>query len=246
MTQESNKPVEMLAVTHEDRVPPADDNIGPIYRKRKPTVSDYDEVIADLQAARDDLARSDWSQGCSVCGDSGCASDICHHNALVAARAWVREQGRYRCYHCGFVAETDEQAREHFGNSEDEVAKCLRDRIRLSSTPAADRNAALEEADIERVAAAIYDAPDSQSGDTIGTVIWNSEHLFYETVEGEEIVDTARRASMPVCRDAARAVIRALASTPSTEARRAETQSGSVHESAVPKGCAQPSPGDQS
>lgn len=63
---------------------------------------------------------------------------------------------------------------------------------------------------IEKAARALYDAPDSQSGDTIGTVIWNSEHLFYETVEGEEIVDTARRASMPVCRDAVRAVLQAI------------------------------------
>lgn len=60
---------------------------------------------------------------------------------------------------------------------------------------------------IERAAAAIYDAPDSQSGDFVGTVIWNSEHLFYETVEGESIIDRARRASMPVCRDAARAAL---------------------------------------
>lgn len=63
---------------------------------------------------------------------------------------------------------------------------------------------------IERAAEALYDAPDTTSGDTIGTVIWNSEHLFYETVEGEEIVDLARRASMPVCRDAVRAVLQAI------------------------------------
>lgn len=62
----------------------------------------------------------------------------------------------------------------------------------------------------ERVARAIYDAPDSQSGDVVGTVIWNSEHLFYDSVEGEEIVDTARRASMPVCLSAADAAIAAV------------------------------------
>jgi hypothetical protein len=67
--------------------------------------------------------------------------------------------------------------------------------------------------DVEAVARAIYDAEDTQSGDTIGTVIWNSEHLFYDTVEGEEIVDTARRASMPTCRDAARAAIEAITRT---------------------------------
>jgi hypothetical protein len=62
---------------------------------------------------------------------------------------------------------------------------------------------------IERVARAIYDAPDSQSGDTVGTVIWNSEHLFYETKDGEEVAETARRVTMGVCRDAARAAITA-------------------------------------
>lgn len=64
---------------------------------------------------------------------------------------------------------------------------------------------------IERVAKAIYDAEDTQSGDTVGTVIWNSEHLFYETLEGEEVADTALRVTMGVCRDAARAAIASLA-----------------------------------
>lgn len=63
---------------------------------------------------------------------------------------------------------------------------------------------------IERAARAIYDAEDSQSGDTIGTVIWNSEHLFCDNIEGEEIVDRAWRACRPVCLDAVRAVLQAL------------------------------------
>ncbi len=67
----------------------------------------------------------------------------------------------------------------------------------------------LDEANVERVAQAIYDAPDSQSGDTVGTVIFNSTHLFCST-DGEEIMDIARRATMPVCRDAARAAITAM------------------------------------
>lgn len=62
----------------------------------------------------------------------------------------------------------------------------------------------------ERVARAIYDAPDSQSGDSVGTVIWSSEHLFFDSVGGEEIVDTAWRASMPVCLSAADAAIAAV------------------------------------
>jgi hypothetical protein len=63
---------------------------------------------------------------------------------------------------------------------------------------------------VEAVARAIYDAPDTQSGDTIGTVIWNSDHLFYETQDGEEIVDRAWRVCAPVCRDAAKAAIAAM------------------------------------
>jgi hypothetical protein len=73
---------------------------------------------------------------------------------------------------------------------------------------------------VEKAARALYDATDSQSGDTIGTVIWNSEHLFYDTVEGEAIVDKARRACMPVCRDAVRAVLQAIRE-PSPEMLRA-------------------------
>jgi hypothetical protein len=41
--------------------------------------------------------------------------------------------------------------------------------------------------------------------------------------------------------------LRQMSAAQAIEARRAETQSGSVHESAVPdRGCAQTSPGDQS
>ena len=60
---------------------------------------------------------------------------------------------------------------------------------------------------IERVARAIYDAPDTQSGDMVGTVIWNSEHLFPEFKNGETGPDAYRRATMQVCRDAARAAL---------------------------------------
>jgi hypothetical protein len=80
----------------------------------------------------------------------------------------------------------------------------------LRAHPAPDQSAQCSGEVVEVVAKAIYDAPDEQSGDTVGTVIWNSEHLFYETIDGEEIVDKARRASMPVCRSAARAAIAAL------------------------------------
>ncbi|NVD44359.1 hypothetical protein [Qipengyuania atrilutea] len=111
----------------------ADDNVGVIYRKRAPTVADYDEAIADLMAAREAVASGDESKGCAVCGDSGHGVRTCHHNLLNAARWWVAERNKHRCYHCGYVALTDEQAREHFGTCEDEVAKCIAGQIRTDS-----------------------------------------------------------------------------------------------------------------
>lgn len=114
----------------------ADDNIGVIYRKRAPTIADYDEAITALQMARDAIASGDESRGCAVCTDSGHGVRTCHHNPLVAAREWVVERGKHRCYHCGFVALTDEQAQSHFGRCEDEVAKCIREQT-LSTPPAA-------------------------------------------------------------------------------------------------------------
>lgn len=60
---------------------------------------------------------------------------------------------------------------------------------------------------VERVAKAICDAEDSQSGDHVGTVIYASEHLFYEVAPGETEAEACRRATMGVCRDAARAAI---------------------------------------
>lgn len=62
----------------------------------------------------------------------------------------------------------------------------------------------------EKVARAIYDADDPQSGDTVGVVIWASDHLFFDEVEGESIEETAWRASKPVCEAAADAAIAAV------------------------------------
>ncbi|MFN3456921.1 MAG: hypothetical protein ACK4Z8_05020 [Novosphingobium sp.] len=64
--------------------------------------------------------------------------------------------------------------------------------------------------DVERVALAIYNAPDSQSGDHVGTVIYNSEHLFVEVRDGETEADATKRTAMDVCRDAARAALSAM------------------------------------
>jgi hypothetical protein len=63
---------------------------------------------------------------------------------------------------------------------------------------------------LEAVARAIYDAPDSQSGDYVGTVIFNSEHLFVEVNDGESEVEATKRTAMQVCRDAARAALSAI------------------------------------
>lgn len=66
------------------------------------------------------------------------------------------------------------------------------------------------DAEIEAVAQAIYDADDTQSGDTVGTVIYSSTHLFEVIGGGETERDAMLRATMIVCRDAARAAIAAL------------------------------------
>lgn len=67
----------------------------------------------------------------------------------------------------------------------------------------------IDERALEAAARAIYDAPDTQSGDHVGTVIWMSEHLFYDDVDGEPVRDKAWRACQPVCMDAAQAAITA-------------------------------------
>lgn len=65
-------------------------------------------------------------------------------------------------------------------------------------------------AEIETVAQAIYDAVDTISGDTIATVVSMSDHLFEIIDDGETEVEAVLRATMSVCRDAARAAIAAL------------------------------------
>lgn len=58
---------------------------------------------------------------------------------------------------------------------------------------------------IAKAARAIYDAPDTQSGDCVGTVIWLSEHLFYDDAPDIPVKDKAWKACEPVCTDAAKA-----------------------------------------
>lgn len=68
----------------------------------------------------------------------------------------------------------------------------------------------MTDAEVELVAEAIYDAVDTISGDTIATVISMSSHLFETIDDGETEVEAVLRATMSVCRDAARAAIAAL------------------------------------
>ena len=90
-----------------------------------PTAEDYDEAIADLQLARQQL-RPDGNH-CAVCGDSGHQAMECHHNPLLLARKWTKASSVWRCWHCQFVATTDEEAVAHFGRSDDEPAACQAD-----------------------------------------------------------------------------------------------------------------------
>lgn len=94
------------------------------YRHGEPTVEDYDEAIGDLARARNAISKCD-TNGCAVCGDSGCSVESCHHNPLVLARQWAHATHFYQCYHCGFIATTDEEAREHFGKDENDNPLCI-------------------------------------------------------------------------------------------------------------------------
>lgn len=98
---------------------------GVCYREGKPTVADYNEAITDLLAARRQL-KSGSLMGCAVCGDSGHAvQDGCHHDPLMLARKWAAATSVWQCYHCGYVATNDAEAREHFGAHEGVEASCL-------------------------------------------------------------------------------------------------------------------------
>lgn len=88
------------------------------------TSADYDDAIFALHQAKqqDQMLKI----GCSICHDSGHIAEDCHHNPLLLARKWLAATSVYRCFHCGYVALNDAEARAHFGNSDDEVARCVR------------------------------------------------------------------------------------------------------------------------
>lgn len=97
---------------------------GVCYREGPITDADYDEAIADLQNAKRQAECRHIC--CSVCEDSGHTAEFCHHNPLILARRWAAATKIWCCYHCGFVATNDEEARDHFGKDDLEPAKCQR------------------------------------------------------------------------------------------------------------------------
>lgn len=94
-----------------------------VYREGPITAADYDEAIADLQRAKRQAECAHIC--CAVCEDTGHTAERCHHNPLVLARRYAAATAIFVCYHCGYEARTDAEARAHFGTSEDEVARCI-------------------------------------------------------------------------------------------------------------------------
>lgn len=102
-----------------------EDTVGVCYRQGKPTIADYNEAITDLLAAKHQL-RSGSLMGCDICGDSGhAAQDGCRHDPLLLARQWAAATRVWVCFHCGFIASNEEEAKGHFGHNEFEAASCL-------------------------------------------------------------------------------------------------------------------------
>lgn len=99
--------------------------ISVVHRRGSLTKDDYREAISDLARAmvQDEVRHI----CCSVCEDTGHTAETCHHNPLLLARQWSQATSVWCCYHCGFVATNDAEAREHFGFNEQVKAKCQRD-----------------------------------------------------------------------------------------------------------------------
>lgn len=95
-----------------------------VHRLGPLTKADYREAIGDLnRAMMQDKIRHIC---CSICEDTGHTAETCHHNPLLLARQWSAATSVWCCYHCGYVATNDEEAREHFGQNDQEPAACQR------------------------------------------------------------------------------------------------------------------------
>ncbi len=103
--------------------------VSVVYRDGALTEADYDEAIEALRDARSQLSPD--GRPCAVCHDSGHQPGHCHHNPLVLARQYVALTSEvWICFHCGVRFTDEATAREHFGTSEEEVARCLVDRLK--------------------------------------------------------------------------------------------------------------------
>lgn len=95
-----------------------------IYREGRPSAEDYTDAIDMLIGARQQLAPD--GENCACCGDSGHQAWECHHNPLVMARKAAKQEFEYRCWHCGYVARSQEQGDGHFGKNEEGCPACKR------------------------------------------------------------------------------------------------------------------------
>jgi hypothetical protein len=102
------------------------------------TAEEYVEAIKALRDGSGQLEPD--GRDCTVCGDSGHQAFECEHNPLVMARwavsilvhQWPGYMGQpevsaapsYRCFHCGFIPQTEEDAREHYGADRLTLAAC--------------------------------------------------------------------------------------------------------------------------
>ena len=95
-----------------------------VYRVGRLTARDYEEAI---QAVRDAATQLEPDgRNCVICHDSGHQTWECHHSPLVLARQFAAiTSGMWVCFHCGVRFTDEATAREHFGASEEEVARCL-------------------------------------------------------------------------------------------------------------------------
>lgn len=117
------------------------------YRTGRLTEADYDEAIKDLEQARQqerDRMAGRGAAFCAICEDGDHTAESCHHNPLVLARRMAAASGVWNCYHCGYVAYNDEEARAHFGNHDDEVVKCLKEKASVLSQDRAVSNEKLK------------------------------------------------------------------------------------------------------
>jgi len=95
-----------------------------VHRRGPLTETDYREAIGDLARAMvQDQVRHIC---CSICEDTTHTAEACDHNPLRLARLWSQATSVWCCYHCGFVATSDEDARDHFGYNSQVKPKCLR------------------------------------------------------------------------------------------------------------------------